>query len=181
MQVSSFLASPLGRAPGDRQGCHHGLCFMHWRQGRAAASCGPTIAVDFIGKSGPRRFGMSIAIPRCFRHKPYVCPLCRKGFTVRQLLPGLHETVELWLDGGFVGRHVGGEAGFALPVSRGEVAIALRVRNTAANYYYAGTSFWGGTPLPSGLTAAPCLCAGPQSLVANPGAATETASRWGTE
>ncbi|TRC88794.1 hypothetical protein FJV76_29760 [Mesorhizobium sp. WSM4303] len=32
----------------------------------------------------------------------------------------------------------------------------------------------GGTPLPSGLTAAPCLCAGRESLVANPRAATET-------
>lgn len=108
-------------------------------------------------------------------------PELADGLVWHLLLPGLHETAELWLDGAFVGRHVAGEARFALPVSRGEVAVELRVRNTAANRYYAGTPFWDGTPLPSGLTAAPCLCAGRQSLVANPGAATETASRWGTE
>lgn len=80
------------------------------------------------------------------------------GFFWHLLLPGLHETAELWLDGAFIGRHVAGEARFTLPVSQGEVTIELRVRNTAANRYYEGTPFWDGRPLPSGLTATPYLC-----------------------
>ncbi|UVK49575.1 carbohydrate-binding protein (plasmid) [Mesorhizobium sp. AR07] len=104
-------------------------------------------------------------------------PILADGLVWHLLLPGLHETAELWLDGTFVGRHVAGEARFALPVACGEVAIELRVRNTAANRYYAGTPYWGGTPLPSGLTAAPYLYADRDRLVANLGAAIETASR----
>ena len=82
-----------------------------------------------------------------------------KGMIWRLVLPEVHETADLWLDGVFVGRHVAGNAHFALPISDGEIEIALRVRNTGANRYYAGTPYWDGAPRASGITAAPYLAA----------------------
>jgi hypothetical protein len=84
-------------------------------------------------------------------------PVLAEGLMWRLVLPGLHETAELWIKGALVGLHIAGEACLALPVANGEVEIELRVRNTAANRYYAGTPYWDGTPKPSGLTAAPYL------------------------
>jgi hypothetical protein len=84
-------------------------------------------------------------------------PVLAEGLMWRLALPGLHETAELWIKGALVGLHIAGEACLALPVADREVEIELRVRNTAANRYYAGTPYWDGTPKPSGLTAAPYL------------------------
>jgi len=75
----------------------------------------------------------------------------------RLVLPEVRETADLWLDGVFVGRHLAGDADFALPVADGEIEIALRVRNTGANRYYAGTPYGDGAPRASGITAAPYL------------------------
>ena len=83
--------------------------------------------------------------------------ILEKGMIWRLYLPEVHETADLWLDGVFVGRHVAGNAHFALPISDGEIEIALRVRNTGANRYYAGTPYWDGAPRASGITAAPYL------------------------
>jgi hypothetical protein len=82
-------------------------------------------------------------------------PLLADGLVWHLMLPGLRETAELRLDGVFVGRHIAGEVRFALPFAHGEVDIELRVRNTAANRYYAGTPYWNGLPRPSGLTIPP--------------------------
>ncbi|MDQ0509154.1 carbohydrate-binding protein [Ancylobacter amanitiformis] len=72
-------------------------------------------------------------------------------------LPAVHESAELWIDGAWVGTHIAGEACFPLPaVSGADCLIELRVRNTAANRYYAGSAF-GARPSPSGLTQPPRL------------------------
>jgi hypothetical protein len=84
-------------------------------------------------------------------------PVLGEGMIWRLVLPEVRETADLWLDGVFVGKHVAGDAYFALPTSDGEVEIVLRVRNTGANRYYAGTAYWDGAPRPSGITAAPYL------------------------
>ncbi|MBB3771290.1 hypothetical protein FHS55_001889 [Angulomicrobium tetraedrale] len=72
-------------------------------------------------------------------------------------LPAVHETAELWVNGAWVGTHIAGDACFPIPsVSGALCAMELRVRNTAANRYYAGTTF-GARPSPSGLTQPPRL------------------------
>jgi hypothetical protein len=80
-----------------------------------------------------------------------------EGMIWRLFLPEVHETADLWVDGVFVGRHVAGDAHFALPISNGEIEMVLRVRNTGANRYYAGTPYWDGAPRASGIAAAPYL------------------------
>jgi hypothetical protein len=80
-----------------------------------------------------------------------------EGMIWRLFLPEVHETADLWLDGVFVGRHVAGDAHFALPIFNGEIEMVLRVRNTGANRYYADTPYWDGAPRASGITAAPYL------------------------
>ena len=70
-------------------------------------------------------------------------------------LPEFHNTAELWIDGHLVARHLAGPARFPLPSHNAEVAMELRVRNTAANRYYAGTGF--AAPVPSGLVRPPIL------------------------
>ncbi len=72
-------------------------------------------------------------------------------------LPKVHDTAELWVNGVFVARHFAGDACFTLPYFGANIEIELRVRNTGANKYYAGTPYWDGVPRPSGLGAPPCL------------------------
>lgn len=74
------------------------------------------------------------------------------------VLPGLCHSADILVNGDLLGRHVAGEARFPLAAASGEVEIEIRVRNTAANRYYAGTPFWQG-PQPSGLTRPPVLVA----------------------
>jgi hypothetical protein len=83
--------------------------------------------------------------------------ILEEGMIWRLVLPVVHETADLWLDGVFVGRHVAGDANFALPISNGEIEVVLRVRNTGANRYYAGTPYWDAAPRSSGIAAAPYL------------------------
>ena len=70
-------------------------------------------------------------------------------------LPEFRDTAELWIDGDLVGRHLAGRARFLLPRHGVAVDMELRVRNTAANRYYAGTGF--AAPVPSGLVRPPIL------------------------
>ncbi|MFV0490635.1 MAG: hypothetical protein ACK5M4_02325 [Pseudorhodobacter sp.] len=72
-------------------------------------------------------------------------------------LPGVHEVVECWLDGVFIGRCLAGMRRFLLPPIKGRIGIELHIRNTAANQYYAETRYWDGVPQPSGLTRPPVL------------------------
>jgi hypothetical protein len=71
-------------------------------------------------------------------------------------LPGVRDTVDVRINGLPSGRRIAGDACFELPDLRGEVGLELHVRNTAANRFYAGTSFLA-TPEPSGLTQPPVL------------------------
>lgn len=88
-------------------------------------------------------------------------PRLNEGLIWRLILPEVHETAELWVDGSFVGRHVAGDAHFDLGPAHGAVELELRIRNTGANRYYSGTAYWDGKPRPSGLTAAPYIRAVP--------------------
>lgn len=78
-----------------------------------------------------------------------------RGRTRQLWLPDVRHTAELRADGVTIGRHVAGEARFMLP--DGASALELRVRNTAANRFYAGTPFDAGLPHPSGIVCPPRL------------------------
>jgi hypothetical protein len=84
-------------------------------------------------------------------------PPLTDGLGWHLVLPGVRETAECFVDGISRGRHVAGEAVFALGSVSGAVRLELHVRNTAANRYYPGTPFWDGSYEPSGLVAAPWL------------------------
>lgn len=84
-------------------------------------------------------------------------PALPGGAVWHLLLPKVRDTVECRVDGVCIGRHIAGEAVFPLPDRVGRIALALHVRNTGANRYYAGTPFWDGVPRPSGLLAPPRL------------------------
>lgn len=84
-------------------------------------------------------------------------PALPHGLVWHLVLPGVRETAECFVDSASFGRHVAGEAVFALNGASGPVRLAVHVRNTAANRYYPGTPFWGGSYEPSGLVAVPLL------------------------
>ncbi|ESR27012.1 hypothetical protein [Lutibaculum baratangense] len=83
------------------------------------------------------------------------------GLAWHLVLPRVRETVECLVDGRSLGRRLHGERRFRLD-AEGEVEIELRIRNTAANRYYAGTPHELGGPTPSGLLESPRLEAGPE-------------------
>ncbi|GGE04010.1 hypothetical protein GCM10011390_23680 [Aureimonas endophytica] len=103
----------------------------------------------FSGFSGTGLYRRSVLLPQTAR------PLAW-----RLSLPKVHETADLRVDGVPLGRHIAGDASFALPLDLGsEFEIELRVRNTAANRYYSDTAFGGPASFPSGLAAPPRLIA----------------------
>lgn len=72
-------------------------------------------------------------------------------------LPGLHEVATLWRNGVCIGRSLAGAHRFGLPALAGVWRMALHVRNSGANHYYAATPYWDGVPRASGLTRPPVL------------------------
>ncbi|GGD22941.1 carbohydrate-binding protein [Aureimonas glaciei] len=84
-------------------------------------------------------------------------PPLTDGLGWHLVLPDVRETAECFVDGISVGRHVAGEAAFALGGVSGAVRLELHLRNTAANRYYPGTPFWDGLYEPSGLIEPPRL------------------------
>lgn len=89
-----------------------------------------------------------------YRRRTRLPPL-PDGYRWELHLPEFRDTAELWIDGDRVGHHLAGPARFPLSRHGAEVAMELRVRNTAANRYYAGTGF--AAPVPSGLVQPPVL------------------------
>lgn len=87
------------------------------------------------------------------------CPPPPAGHVWQLHLPGLKETAELWQDGAFVARRFAGDRSFPLAETGPRLRIELRVRNTAANAFYAATPYLPEGPPPSGLIQAPRLIA----------------------
>ena len=83
------------------------------------------------------------------------------GFTPVLILPRVQTTSEVWLDGNKVGESAWPPNRFVIPSSWytvGEHQLEIKVRNTAANHYYAGTPFQPGGKQPSGLLGSPTIC-----------------------
>lgn len=90
-----------------------------------------------------------------------LCPAPPVGRVWQLQLKGLRETAELWCNGAFVGRSYAGDRSFLLPNTGSRLLLELRVRNTAANAFYAGTPYLTDDPPASGLTRPPLLVAVP--------------------